>query len=251
MIKYKQTIYFNLIFILSLPFSNFAQQISKKIPIKTSEYLAFIELADERKNINFPNNDVYYFWYRSREIHNTRGGYEGRLLHGEFTSFYSNNELKEFGEFKNGLKSGIWKEWYTNGELKNITPWINGAINGRLKEYGLNGKLTSVSQFRNNTLNGRQVIYTDSSTVKIKKFRNGKEIIKDAKEKKIEKIKKIKSEKVITRKMIPKKQSREGGTKQERTKIEDGERKEKSWFQNFLKKEDEKAPSKVKKPIVK
>ena len=47
---------------------------------------------------------LYYFWFLKNEIHVTRGGYGGKLLHNGFTSHYLSNSLKEKGRFYYGLK---------------------------------------------------------------------------------------------------------------------------------------------------
>ena len=38
----------------------------------------------------------------------TQGGYNGRLLNGDFRVFYPNKNLKENGNYQFGLKEGTW-----------------------------------------------------------------------------------------------------------------------------------------------
>ena len=62
-------------------------------------------------------NDRWYHWYHPHDLHITAGDYSGRLLDGEYKSFFPKGDLKEKGEFKKGLKSGQWKSWYENGTV--------------------------------------------------------------------------------------------------------------------------------------
>src|SRR5687767_7585391 len=42
--------------------------------------------------------DLTYYWYGTNKIMETQGDYEGKLLHGEYVTFYqSNNNLNEKG----------------------------------------------------------------------------------------------------------------------------------------------------------
>jgi antitoxin component YwqK of YwqJK toxin-antitoxin module len=63
-----------------------------------------------------PREGYTYFWFGSNAIHETQGGFDGKLLHGEYKAFFLDNQLKEWGSFSNGLKTGEWKYWHTNGK---------------------------------------------------------------------------------------------------------------------------------------
>ena len=72
-------------------------------------------------------NDRYYFWYLKNIIHSTQGGYSGQLLNGHYVAFYPDKNLKEQGNFKNGLKNGEWKSWNPKGDLTSVTEWNEGV----------------------------------------------------------------------------------------------------------------------------
>jgi len=75
---------------------------------------------------------LYYFWYNSGAIHETQGGYSGRLLNGQYTAFYLTKNLKEQGIFKKGLKDGLWKSWREDGSLLATVTWKHGKeLTGR------------------------------------------------------------------------------------------------------------------------
>lgn len=75
---------------------------------------------------------LHYFWYNSGAIHETQGGYSGRLLNGQYTAYYLNKNLKEQGLFKKGLKDGTWKSWREDGSLLATVTWKRGKeVSGR------------------------------------------------------------------------------------------------------------------------
>ncbi len=69
-----------------------------------------------------------YYWYYRDTILITKEGYDGRLLEGLYTVYYPNKNLKEQGNFINGLKDGEWKFWYPNGELASVEKWKKGEL---------------------------------------------------------------------------------------------------------------------------
>src|SRR4051812_4990317 len=109
------------IFIL-LPFQLFSQKgfdlaINQKVVIRFEDRIVNVDLLQSDKKVK-AQDDKYYHWYNSNDIKITRGGFSGKLLHGHYTEYYLNKNLKEKGQFKNGLKTGEWKSWYLNGEYK-------------------------------------------------------------------------------------------------------------------------------------
>jgi hypothetical protein len=77
-----------------------------------------------------------YYWYSMNKILGTQGGYEGKLLDGQYDSFYYNNNLKEQGFYKKGLPNGAWKKWDSTGTLSEITLWHRGYKEGKQTMYG-------------------------------------------------------------------------------------------------------------------
>ena len=74
-----------------------------------------------------------YYWYSAGDVHKTQGGFSGKLLSGQYTVYYLNNNLKEQGIFKGGLKDGIWKEWGEDGLLLKTTTWRKGVETNGVK----------------------------------------------------------------------------------------------------------------------
>ncbi len=121
--------------------------------------------------------EIDYYWYTSNKIIHTRGGYEGKVLNGSYTSFYISGNLKEKGSYKNGMKHGEWTSWFENGNIREIILWKNGLKQGSVKSFDEQGNLLLVSQFKKGLLNGQQLIYEDNKLSSKKKFRRGQEII--------------------------------------------------------------------------
>lgn len=125
-----------------------------------------------------PEDELYYYWFSANDIKRTRGGFDGKLLHGIYTEFYLNKNLKEKGQFRFGLKHKEWKSWHINGEYKEISYWKKGKQQGRCRYFSEDGKLAEERVYRNGLLHGKSVIYLDQDSPQIRKYRKG-ELVKE------------------------------------------------------------------------
>jgi len=118
-----------LIFFCFLSIGVYAQTIPdyglNRVRIAQSDQLVIAQLEPESSTISAKSN-LYYFWYSANLIHETQGGYSGRLLDGQYAVFYPNKSLKEQGRFKKGLKDGVWKIWREDGTLLATSTWKHG-----------------------------------------------------------------------------------------------------------------------------
>jgi len=170
---------------------------TKEVRLKQGNGQVKVSVRVEEIKIKTDDN-LTYFWIKSGEIHNTQGGYEGNLLHGEYTEFYLSEQLKSKGNFKNGLKDGEWKSWYENGNIEEIIHWKNGRINGKVIKYTGDGTKTEKKY-----VNGVEKVKKKNSSVRSRPDKQKeKEIIpleekteENAKEEKEKKEKKKHSEK--------------------------------------------------------
>lgn len=184
--------------ILLLAFSVCAQRFVEpdkmkafNITVNYPDYTVKTQMLKEPKQFK-PDVDLTYHWYTSQKIMETKGGYDGKLLHGTYRSFYLNDQLFESGEFKYGVKSGEWKNWYPDGKLKEITNWKKGRKNGSYMLYSDYGKLMAKGTFKDDLLTGTFTTYDNNGNLTSKrKYKKGREIIKTEKVKK-EKTKKEK-----------------------------------------------------------
>lgn len=157
----------------------YAQQ--PKIPkLKTYEFtvsssdsvMIFDVLAKHEPKIDVKNGRMYY-WYKSNAIMHTNGGFDGKLLHGTYSAFFINKNLKEKGKFKNGLKTGEWKTWHDNGNIKEIALWSNGLKDGHYTVYDINGDLIELGEYKNNKHHGTVKTFFEGKIKSTQKYKNG------------------------------------------------------------------------------
>ncbi|MBA3681206.1 MAG: hypothetical protein H0W73_08585 [Bacteroidetes bacterium] len=197
------------------------------ITVNHEDHTVKTQMLSQPKEIKI-NNERSYMWYGSQKIMETKGGYEGKLIHGNYTSFYLNNQLKEQGQIKYGLKNKEWKYWYPDGKLKEIINWKNGVKRGSYSIYNDYGQLMAKGNFKNDKLNGKFYTYGPTGKVTEKKvYKNGDEVIakvkvekpkkeKAPKEKKVRE-KKIKEQAPPTEKQKPKKEKKKKKTENTET----------------------------------
>jgi len=181
--------------------SSFAQT---KVKLTLNDYLEEYEtshsftIRDSNQVISFkvispkkkykPNEKTEYYWFFAKEIKVTQGGYDGRLLHGEYSSMYNNKQLSEKGVFKYGLKTGNWRSWYENGKMKEVSNWKRGNLHGSYKQYDANGQLVKSEQYKK----GEIVIKGEKEKPEKEKKSTNKDK-KTSKEKKTKQLKEKKS----------------------------------------------------------
>jgi hypothetical protein len=134
-----------------------------------------------------------YHWYLSNALHTSKGGYEGLLLHGDYSSFYPGDALREKGRFYYGLKDGAWKSWHPNGLLKETGTWKRGSREGKFEVKNENGQLVKMYEYKANLLDGLYVEYEDNRPLLTRKFRKNREILPKVK---VPREKKVKEKKV-------------------------------------------------------
>ena len=118
-----------LIFFCFISIRVYAQKIPdyglNRVRITQSDQSIIAELEPESSAVSAKPN-LHYFWYSANLVHQTQGGYSGRLLGGQYSVFYLNKNLKEQGSFKKGLKDGVWKTWGEDGTLLYTSTWKHG-----------------------------------------------------------------------------------------------------------------------------
>ena len=134
--------------------------------ISNPEYKEQFFISDKEPKVK---SNVFYHWLKSQEIHLTKSGYSGDLLHGEYTKYYQTNQLAEKGSFKGGLKKGVWSSWYKNGQLATTEYWKNGKLNGRNIFYDSIGNIVSIGTYKNNKRSGTWLYPQKKDTICYKK----------------------------------------------------------------------------------
>lgn len=95
-----------------------------------------------------PKKDRNYHWFAKNQLQMTQGGYNGKLLHGEYSIHYPDNQLKEKGFYIKGLRSKTWHAWYPNGKLKTVSKWKKGKLHGNYQIYDTEGILVKELKYR-------------------------------------------------------------------------------------------------------
>jgi len=142
------------------------------------------------------NNEATYTWYTNNQLLETKGGYDGKLLHGYYKAFFFSNQLKESGSIRYGLRNKEWRYWYSNGMLREIITWKKGKKSGTYKLYNDQGKLMASGRFKDDLLHGKFRTYDNYGRVaETKRYKHGNEIVKAPKIKKERKIRPEKQKK--------------------------------------------------------
>ncbi|MBC7488000.1 MAG: hypothetical protein H7282_14760 [Cytophagaceae bacterium] len=149
--------------------------LNNRVTINYQDYMVYAHFTRDERTIHI-DDDKYYYWFAYNDIKKTRGGYDGKILHGLYTAFYMNKNLKEKGKFHYGLKKGEWKEWYRNGELKGKGFYKKGERNKSFTTYYNNGRVKQKGTYKKGLLNKKLKSY-DSSGVWIKTERYKKGVL--------------------------------------------------------------------------
>ena len=161
--------------------------------INTSNSTIKFEVLSNKESFH-PEEALTYYWYSTNKILETKGGYDGKLLHGQYSCFYMNNNLKEKGKFKKGLKDGEWITWFESGKIMEIITWKGGIRNGKYKSFDETGHPVLEAEYRKGMLNGKMTTYLKGEVSDVKVYRNDKEVppkVKKEKQKGNESNKKI------------------------------------------------------------
>jgi hypothetical protein len=153
------------ILFFSLPL--FLLFISGKDPMNSSStYTVYINYTDhsvraqvlKEPGKTHPEKGHFYYWYMNNNIKMTDGGFDGKLLHGTYKSFYRDLSLMEQGEFVHGEKSGEWISWYENGHIHEVSHYKNGLLSGKYELYNEDGSIKERSEYSKGELNGDRIL---------------------------------------------------------------------------------------------
>lgn len=161
---------------VSTQYNNSLKTRSHKFTIAQNGGLVKIETLPVPSSLK-PNEKLDYYWYKNDNVHNSTGGYDGKLLDGNYSAYFSNDNLKERGQFVNGLKNGKWMEWYENGKIKSVLNWRNGYKQGVNETYDREGLLETKSEYRKGKLHGKAIIYVRGVDKDIRIYKGGVEVV--------------------------------------------------------------------------
>jgi antitoxin component YwqK of YwqJK toxin-antitoxin module len=134
--------------------------------------------------------ESYYYWYKQDTILVTRGGFDGKLLHGNYKVIYPGKNLAETGWFVNGRKDGEWKKWLPNGQLQQVVHWKKGKKEGAFEEFTTTGQKIRSGFYKQDRADGYLVQYAGDTVASKQLFNNGQPVIPKAPKSKAKKKKK-------------------------------------------------------------
>ncbi len=127
-----------------------------------------------------PEEELTYTWYSAGKVQQTKGGFDGKLLSGPYTSFYLSGALMEKGVFREGLKNGKWSSWTIAGNLKETVSYKRGSKQGRYVLFNEEGKKVLEARYRKDKLHGKVEVFEAGKLIGVKKYKRGKEVVKQA-----------------------------------------------------------------------
>ena len=114
-----------------------------------------------------------YYWYGNNSIHSTENGFSGRLLHGKYTSFYADHNLRSQGVFDHGVKTGAWITWYPTGIVHETFHYSRGKLNGAYEAYDPSGKLLLRIYYRNGARHGKTTFFSQEKSDSVIRYKKG------------------------------------------------------------------------------
>lgn len=145
-----------------------------KVIVNLTESVVYASILPVKSKFQ-PRDDRYYHWFAVNDIKRTRGGYDGKLLHGVCKEFFLNKNLKQVGKYRKGIKTGRWKEWYYNGEYKDITSYKKG-LKSKYTLYNEQGNITEKGNYKKGKLHGKLLRYQNSKVVERHTYKKGIEL---------------------------------------------------------------------------
>lgn len=140
-------------------------------------------------------SESFYYYYTFGSIKKTEGGFQGKLLDGDFTVENDSHLLLEQGGFDRGRKNGEWKNWHPTGYLKESIQWKDGRQQGKFYVYTPEGVLIQKGNYRKGKLHGDIISFENGQPKKVS-YHDGEVVVPKPKKEKKKKEQEVKSEAV-------------------------------------------------------
>lgn len=131
------------------------------------------QIAVEPKSPRIISQQLLYHCFIRDSIHQIQGGYEGHLLHGQYTLLTTERAPLIKGQFSRGLKHGEWKSWYANGRLKQVERWRDGRLHGPYQQFDSRGQLLTSGKYRKGRLHGKQLQHDGGEVIETIRYKKG------------------------------------------------------------------------------
>lgn len=141
--------------------------------LNTIDYIERVSITTANPKRMTVIRAAWYYWYLNNSVHYSQEGYSGKLLHGPYTSYFKNMNIRSAGAFRYGLMKGKWKNWYPAGRIKSVSHWRNGFKCGKSVYYSEDGTLRIVEKYRKGLLHGKQKTYKNNTLIEKTKYHRG------------------------------------------------------------------------------
>ena len=95
--------------------------------------------------------------------------------HGEFKTYYENDQLSDLENYKEGKLHGECKSWYENGQLKHQVYYKEGKLHGECKSWWDNGQSKDQTYYKEGKLHGESKLrYSNGNIVYQCNYKEGK-----------------------------------------------------------------------------
>jgi arylsulfatase A-like enzyme len=131
---------------------------------------------------------LYVEWY-TPEQKKLEGKFKNGRRDGTWTAWYPNGKKKDEGQWRNGKTDGLWSYWYRNGQLRKKGIRKGGNFLGKWMSWHEDGQLRSEETFSNGVKDGMRIRYNkDGDVIEKGLFKNdtrkGRWVYVDKKKKK-------------------------------------------------------------------
>ncbi len=93
-------------------------------------------------------------------------GYWKGFQHGISRKWYSNRQVKEIRNYRNGQKHGLQQAFWQNGNKKFEFTAQNDAPEGEMQEWDIHGKLFHLGHYKNGQEEGTQKLWYDNGKIR-------------------------------------------------------------------------------------
>lgn len=146
-----------------------AQAYENRMRIDSVDRSYVFQVTDDRPHLRLTH---LYFWFKSGRIHQTQGGYNGKVLDGVYKVIDKEQRLLEQGRFHMGKKTGTWLTWYENGRLKSCMRYRSRDNKQYLQTFDRDGKTLQKGYNKNGQFTGYR-LETENDSIVTVTYKNG------------------------------------------------------------------------------
>jgi antitoxin component YwqK of YwqJK toxin-antitoxin module len=143
--------------------------------IPNDEYFTAYEIIDKpdkeslttiKESKKFPFKDgVKEDYFKNGQI-KQKGNFKNGLLDGQLTTFYNSGKIKSIANYSNGLLNDTVEDFYESGEKKLVLNFKDGLRHGKSFFYFKTGQVFESSNWLNGLPDGEFINYFESGEIK-------------------------------------------------------------------------------------